>query len=373
MLRGGGDVAMIGRCEGAFEGVYIQEEHERREGVKGSAMSLTMDMSHEFEVAVTAVQAAKSVCRQVQRDLVDGHAMDKQDKSPVTVADYASQALICGVMGESFEGIAIVGEEDAEDLRKEENAGIRGMVVEQVNGMLEEGVSEADVLRWIDFGNAEPSEHERYWTLDPIDGTKGFLRKQQYAIALGQIFKGEVVMGILGCPNMDILDEDAAKPSGLLITAIRGQGACMVAMDQQVGDAVPLRVSEVSELKDARLCESVESGHSDQSTSGEIAKRLGIVKEPYRIDSQCKYAAIARGDAEVYLRLPTRKDYEEKIWDHAAGMIAVEEAGGVVTDIYGKKLDFGKGKTLSANRGIVATNGRFHNEVVKVVGEVLGL
>ena len=91
------------------------------------------------------------------------------------------------------------------------------------------------------------------------------------------------------------------------------------------------------------------------------------------MDSQCKYAAIARGDAEIYLRLPVSDTYEEKIWDHAAGMIAVEEAGGRVTDIYGNDLDFSKGKTLSGNKGVIATNGKFHDEVVKVVGEVLGL
>ncbi|QQE10744.1 3'(2'),5'-bisphosphate nucleotidase [Planctomycetota bacterium] len=335
-------------------------------------MSPTLEMSHEFEVAVAAVQAAKTVCKRVQKELVDEHAMDKKDKSPVTVADFASQAIICGVLNESFEGIAIVGEEDSADLQKEENAGLKAMVVEQVNSMFEEEVNDEEVLRWIDCGNAEPADHQRYWTLDPIDGTKGFLRKQQYAIALGQIYEGEVVMGILGCPNLDILN-DEENPSGLLITAIQGQGACMVSMDRHAGDAIAINVSDVSDPKEARLCESVESGHSNQSSSAKIAAKLGITKEPYRIDSQCKYAAIARGDAEVYLRLPTRGDYQEKIWDHAAGMIAVLEAGGRVTDIYGNDLDFSKGKTLSANKGVIATNGKFHDQVVKAVGEVLGL
>ena len=99
-------------------------------------------------------------------------------------------------------------------------------------------------------------------------------------------------------------------------------------------------------LAEARFCESVESGHSNQDHSAQIADRLGITAEPYRIDSQCKYAAVARGDASIYLRLPTRADYVEKIWDHAAGKFVVEQAGGVVTDVTGAPLDFSHGARL---------------------------
>ena len=121
---------------------------------------------------------------------------------------------------------------------------------------------------------------------------------------------------------------------------------------------------------EARFCESVESGHSNQSESARIAEQLGITQEPYRIDSQCKYAAIARGDAQIYLRMPTRKDYREKIWDHAAGKLVVECAGGRVSDVEGRPLDFSRGRTLEDNRGVVATCGPIHDEVIEVVGRV---
>jgi len=87
-----------------------------------------------------------------------------------------------------------------------------------------------------------------------------------------------------------------------------------------------------------------------------------------RVDSQAKYAMVARGDAEIYLRLP-RGDYVENIWDHAAGKILVEEAGGTVTDLTGRPLDFSHGPKLSENRGIVATNGRFHDQVIAAIQE----
>ena len=138
-------------------------------------------------------------------------------------------------------------------------------------------------------------------------------------------------------------------------------------------DAIQMKVQVTSllDVSRARFCESVESGHTDQDASVRIATALGITAEPFRIDSQCKYAAVARGDAQIYLRLPTRADYREKVWDHAAGMIVVEEAGGVVSDVEGKPLDFTHGRALEANRGVIATCGAIHAKVVEAVGAVL--
>jgi 3'(2'), 5'-bisphosphate nucleotidase len=68
--------------------------------------------------------------------------------------------------------------------------------------------------------------------------------------------------------------------------------------------------------------------------------------------------------------MPTRADYREKIWDHAAGMLVVEEAGGRVSDVDGKRLDFRHGRTLVANRGVVATAGSIHEQVIEAIREV---
>jgi 3'(2'), 5'-bisphosphate nucleotidase len=131
-----------------------------------------------------------------------------------------------------------------------------------------------------------------------------------------------------------------------------------------------ISVDRVRKASEARFCESVESGHSNQEESARIASLLGIATEPYRIDSQCKYAAVARGDASIYLRMPTSADYREKIWDHAAGKLIVEAAGGRVTDVEGCPLDFGRGETLAANSGIVATSGAIHDEVLEAIRRV---
>lgn len=97
-----------------------------------------------------------------------------------------------------------------------------------------------------------------------------------------------------------------------------------------------------------------------------------------RMDSQCKYACIARGSSSVYLRIPViydqpndHKEYVEKIWDHAAGSLIVEEAGGVVSDINGKGLDFSVGRGLRLNSGIVACGLIMSKTVLSTIKKVI--
>ena len=116
-------------------------------------------------------------------------------------------------------------------------------------------------------------------------------------------------------------------------------------------------------LLSGRHCQGVESSHSAHGDAQRVADHLGIGSRRIKIDSQAKYTVVARGDAEIYLRLPTRKDYVERIWDHAAGALLVTEAGGKVTDCRGNELDFSCGQGLENNYGIVATNGRDPKEV----------
>jgi 3'(2'), 5'-bisphosphate nucleotidase len=326
------------------------------------------DRQQQLGAATAAVRAAARACVAVQDRLVSPETIQKKDKSPVTVADFASQAIVCAILEQALPDDRVVGEEDAKELRQDDQAAVRQVITEQVQAVVGREVSEEEVLRWIDRGGAEASG-ERYWTLDPVDGTKGFLRRDQYAIALALIENGEVVLGVLGCPKLPTAD---GNTPGALFTGLRGAGSFVVSLwDESDETFTPISVSQVTSPGEARFCESVESGHSNQAQSAQIAETLGITAEPFRIDSQCKYGAVARGDASIYLRMPTRADYQEKIWDHAAGMIVVEEAGGRVTDIDGKPLDFTHGRTLAQNRGIIATCGAIHDDVVNAVGRVV--
>ncbi len=321
-------------------------------------------MAYHFElkVAIDAVVKASRLCHHVQDSLVSNDTVEKKDRSPVTIADLGSQAVINLELLESFPNDPIISEEDTDTLHSHEN--LKGKVLELVNAQFG-NVSQAQVLEAIDYGTHEIDYRGRFWTVDPIDGTKGFLRKEQYAIALALVEDGQVVLGVLGCPNFPLNGDRPEDGKGCLFYAVKGNGAFMQGLDQDKKEQI--HVDSISHSPNARFVEPVEKAHASHTVHAQISSELGMTMPPYRIDSQCKYAAVARGDVSIYLRLPKDKSYQEKIWDHAAGSIIVHEAGGLVTDIHGKPLDFSRGRKLQDNKGVVATNGKLHEKVLNAI------
>lgn len=320
--------------------------------------TMTDDYAKETEVAIEAVRQAALLCRTVQRG-IEPETLSKKDRSPVTVADFGSQALVCRAVDAAFPSDPVIGEEDAAMLRSDQHGSIRQAVLSHV-GALVPGSSEEDVLRWIDRGGSR-RQSDRFWTLDPIDGTKGFLRGEQYAVALALIVGGEVEVAVLGCPNLAHPHDETT--CGVAFVARRSGGSVATALFEETEDAA-VRVSRTRDAAEARFCESVESGHSSHDDAARVAIELGMHRDSIRLDSQAKYAIVASGQADIYMRLPTRAGYVEKIWDHAAGTLVVEEAGGRVTDIHGKPLRFAYGGTLEGNSGVIATNGLLHDQVL---------
>lgn len=311
----------------------------------------------ELETAIAAVRAAAALCREVQSSIAKG-VLKKADRSPVTVADFGSQAIVCKTIMDVFPDDAVVGEEAADALREAGNEALRDKVVQNVSAHIP-GADQETVLGWIDRGG-DNAHGSRFWTLDPIDGTKGFLRNEQYAIALALIEDGQVQVAALCCPNLAISNDNAAV--GLVFGAVAGAGVAAHELDG--GRVVDVATSKQSDPTKARFCESVESGHSSHDDAASVAADLGITEPSVRLDSQAKYAVVARGEADIYMRLPTRPGYTERIWDHAAGMLVIEEAGGKVTDIDGNPLDFTHGRGLEQNRGVIASNGLLHGRVL---------
>lgn len=329
-----------------------------------------MESNAQLETALKAVAAACLSARQVQARLGALQEVTKDDRSPVTAADFACQAVVAMVLRRLEPGLLMVGEERSQVLREAGSEVLRRTVLEAVAAAVQDADLDG-VLGAIDAGSHDASA-ERYWTLDPIDGTKGFLRRGQYAISLALIERGEVVLGVLGCPNLSSDFRrafDDPDPSGLIFTATRGGGAWVVPADRP--SSVPFQVWPPGRLPDApiRACESVEAAHSNQDESAALLARLGASGTPARLDSQCKYAVVARGQADCYLRLPTRKDYVERIWDHAAGMLIAEEAGAIVTDVLGEPLDFSQGVGLSRNRGVICATPAIHARLVELARE----
>lgn len=324
-----------------------------------------MVYEHEKQVAIQAAKAAARLCEKVRHEAVP-QAIEKNDRSPVTIADFGSQAIVCQTIAAAFPDDPIVGEEDATVLRQPEMATCLQQVTDYVQMVISDATPES-VLAWIDRGNS--SVASRYWTLDPIDGTKGFLRQDQYAVAIALIEEGEVKVGVLACPALPVDLEQPTESVGVLLVAVRGEGTTMLPL--QGGEPQPVKVSTASQAERLRFVESVEAGHGDHALQDAVAKAVGIEAPSIRMDSQAKYGAVAQGSAALYLRLPSPKspNYREKIWDHAAGLIVVEEAGGKVTDMHGAPLKFSLGRQLDANQGVVVSNGEIHQTVIQVLQE----
>ncbi len=338
------------------------------------------DYASLLAAATAGVAAACRVTRAVQANMGAIASIVKDDQSPVTIADYASQAVVCHVLRERLPGtLHVVGEETSAYLRNPEHVAHLRATLEAAREVWPEA-NEASLLDAIDLG-ASDADHASFWTLDPIDGTKGFLRGQQYAVSLAHVERGEPVVGVLGCPN---LPADFTKPlsrpdrHGTLYSCLRGHGVWESACDR--ADAAGERAARIERpVHDTgedgvQVCTSVDESHTHMGKVEAIMDWLEehgkACAEPVRLDSQAKYAVVARGQADVYLRLPTKKDYIEFIWDHAAGALIASEAGVSVTDVSGRALDFSRGRRLNANRGVIAAAPWVHGAVIEAIREV---
>jgi len=421
----------------------------------------------------------------------------KKDDSPVTVADFAVQAVVLAKLKHLFPHDSFVAEEGGDVLLSslgsddddDDNIGgggdnyngvVRGVMEAVRDGGFEDLIPDVSALiRAIDLGgNGNRSDIDRMegdddrkndvdenlecnrrprrvWCLDPIDGTRGFLRGArtggQYCVALALIEDGLPVLGVLGCPNLPIshgennkgdgnngyewsMDEsnsnDPSGQRGCLFVASVGGGSYQLPLrpstmnhsspshdDESVDGAIRIRSTTTvatnddsgSSRKDvsyqpspptpierARFCVGIERYSDPSGIITEIARSLhgsllidkdekdmngrsdgnvdeinGDIRYAKRMDGQVKYAVLARGEAEVYLRLP-KEGYIEWMWDHAAGKVVLEESGGVQTDTEGKSIDFdrpiipgeGFAKLNKKVTGIIASCGGEYQETI---------
>jgi 3'(2'), 5'-bisphosphate nucleotidase len=315
----------------------------------------------EFDVALGAVRDAAALAREI-REQRSGQPLVKADRSPVTVADFAVQALIADRLARAFPDDALVAEEDASVLRSSAGRGLLESVFDALRPASLQ-LSSSEVLDAIDRGRGTPGE--RFWTLDPIDGTQGFIRGDQYVVALALIQQGRIEIGLLGCPQ---LTDDRQVGVGSIVCAVRNRGAFRASLAG--ADFAPLGVSSCSDPSKARVLRSFEGEHIDLSTFNKIIELLAVKAPPTLMDSQAKHAVIAAGQADVLIRVPATREFRDTIWDQAAGSLIVEEAGGRVSDLYGIPLDFAAGRRLARNEGVIASNGRIHATVVDAIRHI---
>lgn len=329
-----------------------------------SAVRLS-DFRHarELEALLPAVRAACLISRRVQGS-PDRGVVAKADGSPVTAADYAAQAILCEAVAAVCPADSVMAEEKSLLLRSSQE--ILDRVVAEVRPH-RPGATDDSVCQAIDHSFGEGGSG-RFWAIDPIDGTQGFVRGDHYAVCIALVENGLVELGIVGCPN--VADPRSETGQGSILFAVRDQGCYSVPLSgPAAGELEPVHVSPGQDPTQARFCESVEAGHTWHESTQAVAAALGAPTNPLRIDSQAKFALVARGDAEVYLRVPVTIGRHERVWDVAPGAILVSEAGGRVTDLAGHPLEFQHGLRLFANRGLLATSGPFHDAVLTALHE----
>ncbi|KXS94553.1 hypothetical protein AC579_4477 [Pseudocercospora musae] len=322
-------------------------------------------LQKELDVACAAVQHCAVLTKHIQKNTVAQHGqIAKPDFSPVTVGDFASQALLTAAIHGLFEDDKFIGEESADQLRESPQ------LLEQIWQLCENAqpafsasnlatpVSKEELLDMIDFGGKnESSSNGRTWVFDPIDGTATFLKGQQYAINCAFLIDGREEIGIIGCPNViassDTITEEEIDKEGLgvMIYAVRGEGAWVRSMrsDGQLAPATKLE-RHGDTAKPDRLIWSDCSTYTSTILllHQKLAAKINTSWPGVDLfSSLMKYAALGLGRSHIVIRIFRYGSWASNMWDHAGGVLIFEEVGGKVTDLEGKPIDFTTGRKMA--------------------------
>lgn len=339
----------------------------------------------ELEIAALAVQRASLLTKKVL-DAVDKGALDKSDASPVTIADFAAQALIIAAIHNVFPDDDIVGEEDSQALRRDPHLLARTWELVSTTH-LNDPASEArlytpstpeEMLTLIDRGATGTCTPEnRAWVLDPVDGTATFIQGQQYAVCLALVEQGRQKLGVLGCPNADLstgrLHEDRVDRDGhgVQVFAVAGEGAFIRPMG--AGALLPAkrvpRQRTFTDPKAIAFVDCASTTSSDRALHERLATAVGAPWPPVTDlwSAQLRYVALAVGGCNVLLKMPRKASYRSNIWDHAGGMLIAEETGCVVSDLAGNAVDCGGGRRLTGCYGMIVAPEGIHGVLVQAV------
>jgi 3'(2'), 5'-bisphosphate nucleotidase len=184
----------------------------------------------------------------------------------------------------------------------------------------------------------------RLWVVDPIDGTRGFARKNgEFSVMIAFVENGAIVVGVV------------LEPAKERCTyAVRGQGCWR---QDAGGEPIACRVSSTTDLDAAAMVQS-------HSRSPNVPSHMAQAVRPARVvetySAGIKLAMVARGEVDLYVN-----DYTQfHDWDIAAGHLLVTEAGGTVTGLHGEELHYGLPEAWQ-RFGLLGSNGHVHAEALK--------
>ena len=267
----------------------------------------------------------------------------KQDKSPVTLADYASQIYIISKLKTYYPNDSIYAEESFSSNLNLSSEKIIQSCYDTLHLSLKPNFE--------DIINYRGNHSHRRWSIDPIDGTKGYQKGLTYAVGIGLMINQEKTLSIIGVPNYN-------ENGTAIFIARRNEGAKASYGGKEFK---PIQVSEQRNIEQSYLCHSL---HYDEPWVLKLAQILGI-KKFVQIDSMAKFCMIADGSADLYIK-PMNKD-RSFIWDFLPGDLLVSEASGIVTDLNGKHVKYKNNKCVISAPGLVVSNGKFHDEIIETI------
>lgn len=372
----------------------------------------------ELKVAIAAVQAASTLSAlvlsqaqaQAAQDAQGGPSqqelgtVSKDDLSPVTIADFAIQALLTSTLHAAFPDDRFVGEESADALRA--NPALLERVWQALQAIRVDSASVSDattatssssssgsvtfpdsperMCELIDWcGEGLPHATGRIWVFDPIDGTENFVQGLVYAVNVALLVDSVQTLSVVGCPNMSMdvrypAGDNSLDPTGegCILLAVRGHGAWVRKLrgDYDVGEVevkqIP-RHAATEALEDLRSVSAINtSGLS--AVHGQVASRLGVefpgcVLLPWVI----RWVLLALGVGNATWWVYRSRSRLAKIWDHAGAMLLFEEVGGRISDVDGEPISMVAGRKMIANFGIIAAPTALHAKVLETVRDVL--
>lgn len=326
------------------------------------------------QIASEAILAGLRALQVVLRHPSARVPITKPDGSPVTAGDLAVQMAVASVLHRRTPQWTLVGEEGEGSVPSADGAALLSRAVAAVRESLG-SEAPADPAEFLQDRPRAPGD--TWWTVDPIDGTKGFRSGRHYALCLALVERGEATVGVLSCPTLvigrDPLEIGPDEQMGTVYVAAKGQGAWKFAPgagDRHLPTTL-LRVARSARRADDapwRVCDSIEGGSRAERMRG-IMGRTSLRWESVSLDSQCKYALVAEGAADCFMRVPGSRG-AEKVWDHAPGAVVASEAGAWVGDLAGAPLRMA-GEALDQNVGTLACDRSIVSDVHEAARAVL--
>ena len=292
----------------------------------------------ELKLAIKVVKDALKVINWFK--LNGFRSFQKLDESPVTTADMASQILIVSNIKKNFPEDLIIAEE-GDIFMDNQTEYIIQKCFNELN--LEDSFDFREVL------NYKGSNTDRQWTIDPIDGTQGFLEGLVYAVGISFLKESDQKLAVIGIPNYNNKEQ-------AIFIAEKEKGAKASYGENEFKS---IKVSKQDILEESILYHSL---HYDKPWVEKFAELVGI-KNRIQIDSMSKFCKIADGSADLYLK-PIDKIHSYS-WDFSPGVLIVKEAGGKISDLNGAPIHFLKDKLICDTPGLVASNSNLHLDIIK--------